>query len=377
MSYRISLLSSTLLALALAACGSGAAPAASSPAPASKPVAVSPSASAAAPASKPAAASAKPAASASPGAAAKPGNLTKVEFGATALTAFNWPEYVADNKGYRKDEGLDVQRTIFQTDAQNTQALIGGSVNISQATIDVIIRADTTAKSNDIKMVGGNVANPPYAIVTKADIKDWKDLSGKQVAVTDLTGGSTVVLKKALTANGVDPKSVTMIASGGTSNRLAALKSGQVAFTILAQPQSYEAEDAGYKILAHTPQFVPDFQFTGYNVSEKWAGAHQATVVSFLKGLDKAVQWLYNPANKEEAVKILAPALKSTNTAAFEKSWDLYFGGKGDIIPKNGEPNVNGTQVVIQAMADAGELKAPLPKPTDFIDLSYVQKAHA
>jgi ABC-type nitrate/sulfonate/bicarbonate transport system substrate-binding protein len=381
MSYRISVLSSAILALALAACGSGAAPAASSAAPASKPAAASAPASAAAPASKPAAASAKPAASASAAgaacASAKPGAATKVEFGATALTAFNWPEYVADNKGYWKAEGLDVQRTIFQTDAQNTQALIGGSVNISQATIDVIIRADTTAKNNDIKMVGGNIANPPYAIVTKPDIKDWKDLVGKQVAVTDLTGGSTVVLKKALAANGVDPKSVTMIASGGTSNRLAALKSGQVAFTILAQPQSYEAEDAGYKILAHTPQFVPDFQFTGYNVSEKWAGAHQATVVSFLRGLDKAVQWLYNPANKEEAVKILAPALKSTNTAAFEKSWDLYFGGKGDIIPKNGEPNVAGTQVVIQAMADDGELKAPLPKPQDFIDLSYVQRAHA
>jgi len=187
---------------------------------------------------------------------------------------------VAESQGYWKAEGLDVQRTIFQTDAQNTQALIGGSVNVSQATIDVIILADTTAKTNDIKMIGGNVANPPYAVVTKADINSWKDLAGKQVSVTDLTGGSTVVLKKALAANGVDPKSVTMIASGGTSNRLAALKSGTVAFPLLAQPQSYEAQDSGYKILAHTPQFVPDFQFTGYNVSEKWASTHQQVLRS-------------------------------------------------------------------------------------------------
>lgn len=364
MKFPVSLFSSALLAAALAACGSSGAPSTTPAAPASKPATNSPAASTAGAASKPAATS------------AKPGSVTTLQFGATALTAFNWPEYVAETKGYWKAEGLDVQRTIFQTDAQNTQALIGGSVNISQATIDVIIRADTTARTNDIKMVGGNVANPPYAIVTKPDISSWKDLAGKQVAVTDLTGGSTVVLKKALAANGVDPKSVTMISSGGTSNRLAALKSGTVAFTILAQPQSYEAEDSGYKILAHTPQFVPDFQFTGYNVSEKWASGHQAAVVAFLRGLDKAVQWLYEPANKQEAVKILAPALKTQNTAALEKSWDLYFGGQGKIIPKNGEPNVAGTQVVIQAMADDGELKAPLPKPQDFIDLSYIQKAH-
>ncbi|HLG69517.1 MAG TPA: ABC transporter substrate-binding protein [Chloroflexota bacterium] len=372
-------LPSALLAISLVACGSSAAPASSSPAAAAgKPAASTAPADAASAGAKPAtgaSASAKPAAAASGSAAAKPGNLTKLEFGATALTAFNWPEYVAENKGFWKDQGLDVQRTIFQTDSQNIQALVSGSVNVSQATIDVIIRADSTAKNNDIKMVAGNVSDPPYAIVTKPDISTWKDLAGKQVAVTDLTGGSTVLLKKALAANGVDPKSVTMISSGGTSNRLAALKSGAVSFTILAQPQSYEAQDGGYKILGLTTDYVKDFQFTGYNVSEKWAGGHQQDLIGFLKGIDKGVKWLYDPANKAEAVKILSTALKSSNTSAFEKTWDLYFKDNGNIIPKNSAVNVNGTEVVIQAMADDGELKQPLPKAQDFIDSSYLQKA--
>jgi ABC-type nitrate/sulfonate/bicarbonate transport system substrate-binding protein len=306
------------------------------------------------------------------GAASKATNLS-VEFGATALTAFNWTESIAEQKGFWTAEGLQVRRTMYQTDAQSTQALIGGSANIIQATIDATIRADVKGNA-DLKMVGSNVNNPPYAIMGKPEVKTWQDLTGKKAAVTDLTGGSTMLLKLAMKANSVDPSGVSLIAAGGTSNRFAALRSGSVDFTVLAQPQNYDAQAEGYSTIGYTSDFVKDFQFTGYVVSAKWANDHQEELIRFLRGVHTASEWLYEPKNKPEAIALFVPVIK-VQPESLAKTWDQYFGGAGNVVPRNGQPNLPGIEVVIKALADQGELEGSLPKAEQFVDLSYIRKA--
>jgi ABC-type nitrate/sulfonate/bicarbonate transport system substrate-binding protein len=296
-----------------------------------------------------------------------------VEFGATALTAFNWTESIADQKGFWTAEGLQVRRTMYQTDAQSTQALLGGSANIIQATIDATIRANTKGNA-DLRMVGSNVNNPPYAIMGKPDVKTWQDLAGKKAAVTDLTGGSTMLLKLSMKANSVEPGGVSLIATGGTSNRFAALRSGSVDFTVLAQPQNYDAQAEGFSTVGYTSDYVKDFQFTGYVVSAKWARDHEEEVVRFLRGVHAASEWVYDPTNKPEAVTLFVPVIK-VQPVSLEKTWDQYFGGAGNVVPRNGQPNLPGIEVVINALADQGELESPLPRADQFVDLAYIRKA--
>src|SRR5262245_14717266 len=113
-----------LLALALAACTSGGAP----------PAAPAPAALAA---TQPAAAS-KPAAAA-PTAAPAPANI---EFGMVVPVAHYWGLWIADDRGFLRDEGLTIEITVTETPSKAIQALVGGSLDITGGPPDAVVLAN-------------------------------------------------------------------------------------------------------------------------------------------------------------------------------------------------------------------------------------------
>src|SRR5437867_3072183 len=132
--------------LVLAACGGGAAPAASSPAPsapASKPAAAASAAASAKPAasappvaSAAASAAAKPSAAASatakPSAAAAAGALKHLKVG-TLPTLGNAPFIIADKRGYFKEEGLEIELVPFSAGSQTIPPLSTGQIDAANS----------------------------------------------------------------------------------------------------------------------------------------------------------------------------------------------------------------------------------------------------
>jgi hypothetical protein len=54
-----------------------------------------------------------------------------------------------------------------------------------------------------------------------------------------------------------------------------------------------------------------------------------------------------------------------------EKTLDLYAEPGRKVLPQRGEIELAGIAQVIAFMAEAGQLKAPLPAPERFVDLRY------
>jgi hypothetical protein len=52
---------------------------------------------------------------------------------------------------------------------------------------------------------------------------------------------------------------------------------------------------------------------------------------------------------------------------------DLYAGR--DVLPHQGEIDAKGIAQVIAFMGEAGQIKAPLPDASRFVDLRYLQRA--
>jgi hypothetical protein len=52
--------------------------------------------------------------------------------------------------------------------------------------------------------------------------------------------------------------------------------------------------------------------------------------------------------------------------------WETYT--KEKIWPRDGKVNIKGLQLVIDLMAEEGQLKKPYPKPEDVIDHGYLQE---
>jgi len=266
-------------------------------------------------------------------------------------------------------EHVTVDWTIVETDARAVQALVGGSVDFAEAAMDAVARA--VDQGGDLVAIGGNINRPPYALAVRQNITSYADLKGKKFAVTDLRGGSTLVLKLMLQANGLREDDYDLQPLGGTPNRYAALANGVVDAAILAQPADFKAQDEGYRLLGYTTD--QDFQFTTYTIRRSWGQQNPEKVRRFLRAMLAAHHWLHDPANREQAIELGMAAFRSSRSET-ERTWDLYFQqNAGRVQPRNVEINLPGADTVIRALAEGGEIKDASGGASRFIDERYLQ----
>lgn len=350
-----------VLILLGAGCGTTAAPAAptSPPAPTAAPRAAPP-----APAATPAPAAAKPVAP------AKPATLEKINLGLTGKFAVYWPIFVANKKGYFAEQGLEMVEFQVANDSAAVQALVGGSVDVVNTTMDVVVRS--VEKGAKVVAIGGMMNRGFYSLVTRPDIKTWADFKGKTLGTIGLNEGSTVLMKRMLAANGVKDGEYSLVVSGGSSARLAAIKNGSIAGAMLVQPFDFVAQDDGLPTIAYSTEYIKEYQFTLFAVNSDLAQKNPDRWVRFMRAIIKGYKWFYDPANRNEAAQILSEETKAALKHSLQ-SYDLYI--KHGVLSKEGEVSTEGTKVVIDTLIEAGDLKPPAPSPEKFINISYFQKA--
>jgi ABC-type nitrate/sulfonate/bicarbonate transport system substrate-binding protein len=292
--------------------------------------------------------------------------------GIVALTAFEWPWFVVRDGPIGPRNTLTMDIDVFDTDARALQALVSSSVDVVETSLDAVARA--VEQGADVVIVGSEVNRPPYALAVRDTIQSYADLRGRRIAVTDLVGGSTVVLRLMLQANGLSERDVDLIPLGGTPNRYTALTAGATEGAILAQPADFRAQDEGYRLLDYTT--ARDYQFTVYAVRRSWAEQNRDQVVRFLRAMVDAHRWLHEPANREQAVAVAAQALRQT-PELMGRTWDLYFrDNPGRIIPRDAELTVEGSQTVLDVLIADGHVRAG-SSLSRYADDRYRQEAMA
>ncbi|HLI28608.1 MAG TPA: ABC transporter substrate-binding protein [Chloroflexota bacterium] len=301
--------------------------------------------------------------------APSPAPLT-LEVAVPALTALPWPFVVVRDGPIGAQYGIRLDWIVTETDARSAQALLGGSVDFAEAAMDAVARA--VDQGGDIVAIGGNMNRPPYALAVRATIQRWEDVRGKKLAVPDLRGGSTILLKLLLGAHGIHEEDYDLQPLGGTPNRYAALANGVVDGAILGQPADFRASDEGYRILGYTSDL--DYQFTTYAVRRSAAAQNREKTVRFLRAMAAAHRWLHDPANRAEAIALGSAALH-TSPEELGRTWDLYFGqNPGRVVPLNAELNLSGVETVVRVLAEQGELHDASGLPR-FVDTSYLDEA--
>ena len=198
------LAAAAILSLGLAACGGSAAPASPSAPPASSPAAKP---SAAAPA---ASAAANPAASASANRAASAGAsgaaLEKVVMRASwTAKAEDAPFWLALDKGYYKDQGLDVQY-LAGTGSGNTVKTVASKTD-TFGYADGTTMAQAMADGTPTRAIAGILQRNPIGMAVRPEIKSPKDLVGKTLITTAASGPAQLFPVFAQGA-GIDPSKV-------------------------------------------------------------------------------------------------------------------------------------------------------------------------
>jgi ABC-type nitrate/sulfonate/bicarbonate transport system substrate-binding protein len=153
-----------------------------------------------------------------------------------------------------------------------------------------------------------------------------KELKGKTLSVGGAKDITRIFVERMLAAEGVKPGEFDMVFAGATSARFAALQAGAVDAAILTAPFNFHAESAGFNNVGRTVDYA-DMPFAGTVVNKGWAAANKATVEKVLAVYTRSIAWLYDPANREEAVQILIKVSRLKREDV-EKSYDYLLQGK-------------------------------------------------
>lgn len=304
-----------------------------------------------------------------------PGQLRaadEIKLGLLSTGGDHWPIWVALDKGYFKEQNLEIREFHTDSIAKAIQALSANSTDIlyptnTQGAITAMV------KKAPIKIVAGNYTKAIYDLITGPKYKKVEDLKGATFGVINLTSGSTALLQKIMAGHGLKyPGDYDLLTVGGTPQRYAAVKNGAVAGAMVTIPTSYQAKEEGLNVVANIATYLPDYQFTTIAGHVNWMKGHKDETVRFLMAIIKAMRFMNDPKNKEATIKAMLNHFKiSPKYAAM-----AYKEVMEELRPirNDAAASIKGIETVINLEVERKALDKAYPAAT-FIDDSYRQEA--
>lgn len=140
------------------------------------------------------------------------------------------PLTVAEQLGYFKDEGLQVEISDFAGGAKALQALVGGSADVVSGAFEHTISMQAKNQSIQAFVLQGRAPQIVLAVNNKTmpNYKSIADLKGKKIGVTAPGSSTSVMASFVLAKAGLKPTDVSFIGVGASAGALSAIRSGQI-----------------------------------------------------------------------------------------------------------------------------------------------------
>ena len=296
----------------------------------------------------------------------------KILVGQVTIVSYFWPDWVAQEKGLFKEEGIEVELITIDTTAKAVQALSANSLNVAWVSPELVIQG--RQKGAAIAIAGGVIEKPTYDLIALPKYKSVQDLKGTLLGVSNLKAGSTLLLHYALGKAGFTfPGDYDVIEVGGTPSRLAAVKSGGVSAALITEPDTFLAEDEGLTVLARVVDLLPQYQFVVIAINTDWAKANREALVGYMKGVIRGMQWLHNEKNRDEAARLLRKYVKMQKEEYATRSYDSMF-KRLKVMPADASVNAQAMDALVDVMVANKQAPSRIPWQ-DSVDDSYRQAA--
>ncbi|HEY2922816.1 MAG TPA: ABC transporter substrate-binding protein, partial [Candidatus Binatia bacterium] len=142
-----------------------------------------------------------------------------VSYGGTA--GYQLPLWVNRELGFSKKYGVDLEIILIQAGSPNIQALLGGSLQLTQtAASSAVIGASQGAP---VVIVATLENKLPMLLISRPEIKEPQQLRGKVIGINRFGGSNDAAVLMAVKAWKMQPSDIKMLQTGGTSARMAAL----------------------------------------------------------------------------------------------------------------------------------------------------------
>jgi ABC-type nitrate/sulfonate/bicarbonate transport system substrate-binding protein len=285
----------------------------------------------------------------------------------TSVNAVYWPTIVMMVRGIDREENLDLDYLESRTSADGARYMVAGDAQVTSVTTETAIIA--AEQEPGIFIAGGWMWWVPHSLVAAKDVRAVADLRGKTVSVDQVRGGNGLYLRRLLAAGGLGADDFSLIQGGASRERLAGLVSGSVQGTLLLSPDNARMVRDGYQQLGYVNDYIGANYFTPLITTRRWVEANADTFLRFLRATDRAIAWLNDPANRAEAIAMLADQSRISPEDA-SITYDEYVPRKVHSLAITPEQ----VQGALDSLVELGQLNAPAPPPERYLDLTYLRR---
>jgi|TARA_R110002124_G_scaffold78287_2_gene209227 NitT/TauT family transport system substrate-binding protein len=235
----------------------------------------------------------------------------KITVGALRFTS-HAPSFVAFEKGYFTDEGLEVEFKFFQAAQPMAVAIASGDVDFGITAISGGLI--NLAEKGAIKVIGGALQEEPgidgqIILVSKAAYDDGvtspAQLKGRSFGITQAGSSFHYMASKIAEKEGFSTSDMKLVPLQKVGAIIGALKSGQVdSWSIV--PHIAKAISAGPEIMqiGMVADYIPDYQvttvFTSTEIAENKPDLVTRFLAAFSKGADDFNAALVDKTEGEE-----------------------------------------------------------------------------
>jgi NitT/TauT family transport system substrate-binding protein len=289
------------------------------------------------------------------------------EFGELFLYA---PVYVAQEKGFFKEQGLDVE--IFPTggDEKTFAALLSGEAQFGVA--DPTFVAISGEKGQPGKIIAPIVQGVPFWGLAKTEkniqIRQPSDLGTYKVATFPSPSTAYTLQKKMFASGGLEPN----IQETAFGSLLAALAADKADIALELEPNASMALKNGDKIAYRMADYYPEFAFTGLSVLPEYLEEHPDVAQKMVNALGKS--FVYLREHPEETAGIMHKRFPEIDQdvalSALKNLTDA------NVYPKRPLLEKAGWDVAIKLRRDVGDLQSDAPYEK-YVVTDFTQKYSA
>lgn len=179
-------------------------------------------------------------------AAEKSGKPAPVRIGYVSRSILDMPFIVARDRGYFREEGLEPE-LIFMKAAQTIPAMLAGGIDFGTATGTAVAAA---VNGVDVRIVFALTDKPSFDLLAAPNIATLQQMRGKKLGITAFGALAEILARQIFIAQKIPPEQVTFLPLGTSDVLYIALKAGTIDATMLQIPQTFLAQDEGFRKLA-------------------------------------------------------------------------------------------------------------------------------
>lgn len=282
------------------------------------------------------------------------------------------PVYVAQEKGFYRENNIDVDAVFTRGGGENVQAVVSGDAQIGLGTGTLAV-ISAFVKKAPIKIAAAEITGMDafWYVQSSTAMRKMEDLAGKKVAYSRPGASShmaVLAIADQIKAKGLKP--AEPVSLGGIPEVYTAVRTGQTDAGWSVAPFQLDLVDKGeLRVVVKGDEITALKEITPrvHFVNNAFAAKNPEAVRGFFRAQQRALDYMFE--NKADAAKIwIKRAEMKYPEAAVLKTWDYYNRAAMTLKP------IRGVQATIEDGIRNKFLTQPLTQAelNALIDLSFL-----